>query len=131
MLSQEWHWEQAGKYAVESIKTTLLLNGAAAIAVMTFAATRKFSGALHTPLVLFAGGAMLSAFAFLAAYLCQLEYGNAVRPGIDKAEHDQRWKKAQLGNTAAIIVVILGVVVFSLGIILTGVALPKLEPLVK
>jgi hypothetical protein len=65
MVSQEWHWEQAIKFAAESIKTTLLLNGAAAIALMTFAATRKFSGALHTPLVLFAVGAMLSAFAFL------------------------------------------------------------------
>ena len=54
-----------------------------------------------------------------------------MRPGIDKAEHDQRWKKAQLGNMAAIIIVILSIVAFSLGIILTGVALPKLEPLVK
>jgi len=53
MVSQEWHWEQAGKFAVESIKTTLLLNGAAAIALMTFANTRKFSGALICPLVWF------------------------------------------------------------------------------
>ena len=36
MASQEWHWEQGTKYAVEGIKTTLLLNGAAAIALMTF-----------------------------------------------------------------------------------------------
>jgi hypothetical protein len=34
-----WHWEQGTKYAVEGIKTTLLLNGAAAIALMTFATT--------------------------------------------------------------------------------------------
>jgi hypothetical protein len=65
---------------------------------MTFAATRKFSGALHTPLVLFAVGALLSAFAFLAAYLCQLEYGNEVRPGIDKAEQDRSWMKGQCLN---------------------------------
>jgi hypothetical protein len=131
MVSQEWHWEQAIKFAAESIKTTLLLNGAAAIALMTFAATRKFSGALHTPLVLFAVGAMLSAFAFLAAYLCQVEYGNAVRPGIGEAERDQSWKKARHRNWAAIIIVILSAVAFFGGIILTGVALPKLEPLAK
>ena len=95
MVSQEWHWEQAAKYAVESIKTTLLLNGAAAIAVMTFAATRKFSGALHTPLVLFAVGAMLSAIGFLAAYVCQVKYGNATRPGINDAEHDRIWRVGQ------------------------------------
>jgi len=40
------------KYAVESFKTALLLNGAAAIALMSFAAgTRKFSSALIYPLV--------------------------------------------------------------------------------
>jgi hypothetical protein len=131
MVSQEWHWEQAIKYAVESIKTTLLLNGAAAIALMTFANTRKFSGALISPLIWFASGAMLSALAFLAAYLCQVEYGNALRPEIGKAEYDRSWKKGQRMNWAAIIVVILSVGAFFVGIILTGVALPKLEPLAK
>jgi hypothetical protein len=38
-----WHWEQGTKYAVEGIKTTLLLNGAAAIALMTFATANEFS----------------------------------------------------------------------------------------
>jgi hypothetical protein len=37
-----WHWEQGTKYAVEGIKTTLLLNGVAAIALMTFATTNEF-----------------------------------------------------------------------------------------
>jgi hypothetical protein len=100
MVSQEWHWEQAIKYAVESIKTSLLLNGAAAIAVMTFANTRKFSGALHTPLILFAVGAMLSAFAFTTAYLCQLAYGNAEQPGIDVAQRSdlEEWPALEQGR---------------------------------
>ena len=41
MASQEWHWEQGTKYAAEGIKATLLLNGAAAIALMTFATQLK------------------------------------------------------------------------------------------
>ena len=123
MVSQEWHWEQGIKYATESIKTTLLLNGAAAIALMTFANARKFSGALHTPLVLFAVGAMLSAIAFVVAYLCQVEYGNA--------DQDRSWKKGQRLNRAAVIIVVLSVFAFLAGIGLTGVALPKLEPLAK
>ena len=131
MVSQEWHWEQAIKYAVESIKTSLLLNGAAAIAVMTFANTRKFSGALHTPLVLFAVGAMLSTIAFVTAYLCELAYGNAKRPGIDDARGDRIWKGGQRWNKAAMVFVVLSVLAFLVGIILTGAALPKLEPLVK
>ena len=131
MVSQEWHWEQGIKYATESIKTMLLLNGAAAIALMTFANARKFSGALHTPLVLFAVGAMLSALAFVVAYLCQVEYGNAVRPGIEKADQDRSWKKGQRLNRAAVIIVVLSVFAFLAGIGLTGVALPKLEPLAK
>ena len=98
MVSQEWHWEQAIKYAVESIKTSLLLNGAAAIALMTFANTRKFSGALHTPLVLFAVGAMLSAIAFVTAYLCELAYGNAERPGINDARRNQFGGRGSVGT---------------------------------
>ena len=83
-------------------------------------ATRKFSGALHTPLVLFAVGAMLSAFAFATAYLCQLAYGNAERPGIDDAQRNRIWKGGQRWNTAAMIIVFLSVLAFLVGIILTG-----------
>lgn len=44
LASAEWHWEQGTKYAVEGIKTALLLNGAAAISLMTFATQKTFLG---------------------------------------------------------------------------------------
>ena len=113
MVSPQWHWEQGVKYAVEGIKTALLLNGAAAIALMTFANTRKFSGALHTPLILFAVGAMLSAIAFVAAYLCEVAYGNAERP--DNADREQDWKHGQRLNQAAMFWVSLSLVAFLVG----------------
>ena len=76
MASQEWHWEQGTKYAAEAIKTTLLLNGAAAIALMTFATnTQKFS-LLICPLISFVIGAGFSAIAFVTAYMAQLILGN-------------------------------------------------------
>jgi hypothetical protein len=79
MASAEWHWEQGTEYATEAIKTTLLLNGAAAIALMTFAGTtpQKFSPLLICPLLSFVIGAVFSALAFFAAYMTQLNFGNA------------------------------------------------------
>ena len=59
--SSEWHWEQGTKYAVESIKTALLVNGAAGIALMTFANMQNLPSAVIYPLFSFAIGAMLSA----------------------------------------------------------------------
>jgi hypothetical protein len=40
MASSEWHWKHGAKYAAEGIKTALLLNGAPAIALMTFSLSR-------------------------------------------------------------------------------------------
>ena len=46
----EWHWEQGTKYAVESIKTALLVNGAVGIALMTFANAQDLPSAAIYPL---------------------------------------------------------------------------------
>jgi hypothetical protein len=127
MASQEWHWEQGAKYAVESIKTALLLNGAAAIALMTFAGTRQFSLALICPLFVFALGAAASAFAFLAAYLAQLLYGNA--EGAGATNKDQDWNKAKRWNQRAVGLVLGSVILFALGTMLAAVVLPNLPKL--
>jgi hypothetical protein len=82
MTTSQWHWEQGVKYAVEDIKTCLLLNGAAAIAVMTFANAHATSSGMKWALLSFAGGAMLSALAFGAPYFAQLYYGNAEISGL-------------------------------------------------
>ena len=57
--SSEWHWEQGTKYAVESIKTALLVNGAAGIVLMTFANVQNLPSAVIYPLFSFATEAML------------------------------------------------------------------------
>ena len=46
MASPEWHWEQGIKYGIEGIKTARALNGAAAIALLTFADKHKMSGTM-------------------------------------------------------------------------------------
>jgi hypothetical protein len=33
---QQWHWGEGTKYAIEGMKALLLLNGGAAIALLTF-----------------------------------------------------------------------------------------------
>ena len=80
MATSEWHWEQGTKFAVEGIKTTLLLNGAAAIALVTFADKHNISNGMTWALYLFAVGTTPSALAFVAAYMAQLQYGNAELP---------------------------------------------------
>ena len=33
---QKWHWAEGNKYAIEGIKTLLLLNGGSAVALLAF-----------------------------------------------------------------------------------------------
>jgi hypothetical protein len=115
MPTSEWHWEQGTKFAVEGIKTSLLLNGAAAIALMTFANAHTISVTVRFGILLFAVGAMFSAIAFLAAYFTQLEYGNAEVPGMTPEQHIQAWKKGERRNLAAILFVLLSVAMFFFG----------------
>jgi hypothetical protein len=127
MASQQWHWEQGTKYAAEGIKTTLVLNGAAAIALMTFATTntQKVS-LLLCPLISFVIGAGLSAFAFLAAYLVQLYFGNAEGTPLDRFEYLRLWKVGRRWSHVAIGSVVLSVVAFGVGICLAASVLPQL-----
>ena len=86
-LTAEWHWEQGNKYAIEGMKVLLLLNGGAAIALMTFLghlanADRKAAMAMAGwSLVCFGIGALLATVVFVTADLTQLEYGNEALKG--------------------------------------------------
>jgi hypothetical protein len=111
--NSEWHWEQGIKYAIEGIKTGLLLNGAAAIALMTFANTHPVTGGVKCAIFSFALGATVAAFAFIAAYKTQLEYGNALIPGI--SNKDEVWRKGQWWNHIAVYSVVTSVVMFAIG----------------
>jgi hypothetical protein len=121
MPSSEWHWEQGIKYAVEGIRTALLLNGAAAIALLTFTAnTHNISSRVICAIALFALGAMASALAFPAAYLAQLEYGNAELPNADKG---RIWEKAQRWNWIAICILVVSIALFLVGAVLAALAI--------
>jgi hypothetical protein len=113
MATSEWHWEQGVKFAGEAIKTSLLLNGAAAIALMTFANTHPAFGGMKVALFLFALGAMVAAIAFGCAYYTQVYYGNAEEEaGADK---NRVWRKGQRLNTATGWVVAASVLLFFIG----------------
>jgi hypothetical protein len=129
MATQEWHWAQGTKYATEAIKTTLVLNGAAAIALMTFATnTQKFSSLL-IPLISFVIGAALSTLAFFDAYMAQLNFGNA--ESIDRhlrgdTEYLRLWKVGGRWTWGAIGSLWLSVLAFGFGICWAASVLPQL-----
>jgi hypothetical protein len=116
----EWHWGNAVKYSVEGIKTVLLLNGAAAIALMTFANTHPLSRWGFAALLVFAFGAMLSALAFTCAYRTEQGYGNALYPGANRID---LWNKAQKWNAYTIWTVLLSVLMFFAGAVMGAWAL--------
>jgi hypothetical protein len=80
----KWHWEQGNKYAVEAIKTLLLLNGGAALALLAFvgnkakldAVAAEVARFVANSIASFAIGALCAAIGFVLAYLTQLQYGN-------------------------------------------------------
>jgi small-conductance mechanosensitive channel len=126
MATSEWHWEQGAKFAIEGIKTSLLLNGAAAIALLTFANTRAVAGGVKWAIFLFALGAMVSVIAFLAAYKTQLAYGNAEVPG--SADKNRIWKNGRAWNSAAIALVVISVLVFVIGSVMVLWSWPTTQP---
>jgi hypothetical protein len=121
MATSEWHWELGSKYAVEAIKTSLLL-GAAAIALMTFAGTREISPGLIWAMGLFAAGAVASVAAFFAAYKTQLNYGNAEVPG--EANKQRLWRMGVRWNSGSMWLVVLSVVMFCIGAFVAAVYIP-------
>ncbi|SHM06858.1 hypothetical protein SAMN05444159_7587 [Bradyrhizobium lablabi] len=81
---QQWHWGEGTKYAIEGMKALLLLNGGAAIALLTFIGSHAPSGsnktliaqAIGNSLISFGVGTVSAATTFVAGYLTQLYYGN-------------------------------------------------------
>ncbi len=80
----KWHWAEGNKYALESIKALLIVNGAAAVSILTFIGNTKTSQniVIHTrpfvyAMVCFAAGAASAVLTMIFAYLTQLHYGNA------------------------------------------------------
>jgi hypothetical protein len=109
---QEWHWTEGNKYAIEGMKTLLLLNGGSALALLAFFGNRgkvtpnsiDIAHSAGNALLMFGLGALTTGFVFICAYLTQLQYGNGNRA------------QAVTWHRATYITVALGITLFSFGI---------------
>ena len=73
----KFHWAEGIKLATEAVKMLFLLNGAAAISVITFIGNLKQrSDPLILAMQLFAFGAALAPAALAIGYLSQMYFGN-------------------------------------------------------
>jgi hypothetical protein len=80
---QQWHWGEGTKYALECMRSLLLLNGGAPIALLTFlGGSNRIKlnaagvSAIDHSLIGFGIGVLSSVLLFSMAYFTQLFYGN-------------------------------------------------------
>ncbi len=77
----KWHWGEGLKYAHELLKSLLIINGAAAVSMLTFiGSTKLLNGPIIVGMISFGLGVAFAVLAMLGAYLTQLHYGNAEVP---------------------------------------------------
>src|SRR5262249_21037808 len=95
----KWHWQEGNKYAVEGIKTLLLLNGAPALGLLTFAGGHP-GVSVGFPLLCFGLGALFAGLVFIFAYTTQLYYGN------------KNWPRANIFHTVTYILILASVIGF-------------------
>ena len=73
----KWHWAEGIKIALEGMKICFMLNGAAAISVLTFIGnTKTYLLGLLCSLLCFSFGSMFAVITMFMAYKTQLDYGN-------------------------------------------------------
>jgi hypothetical protein len=119
-----WHWAEGMKYALEGMKTMFILNGAAAVSILTFIGNVKStSGLLIIAMVLFALGAATVIITMLLSYLAQLNYGNAELFPPDEAAYDGNWAKASTHHFAVYVTIAVGILTFPIGIVCAAVGL--------
>ena len=113
---QNWHWERGITFALEGVKAILLINGAAAVSVLTFIGNeRGGSPWLVSALVLFACGAASAVPTMIFGYLTQLHYGNASDGDDPDAES---WQTAQRYHFWAYGLMGVGILCFLVGMAL-------------
>ena len=122
---QRYNIDQAIKYSIEAVKSVLLMNGAAAIALLAFMGA---NAGKEDPLVevsieifklalmCFGGGASLCALTFLFAYIAQLFFA-----GINSSE-THVWP-ANLFRLLALICFVSAIVMFGVGVYVAAEAL--------
>ena len=110
--STEFHWAEGLKYATESIKSLFLLNGVAAISILTFVGNAAIGdNKLIYAMLFLTLGAITGPIAFTFAYLTQLSYGNQI--------NDRAWSFHRL----TYLTIVIGCLLFVAGITFVGCAL--------
>ena len=103
---EKWHWAEGNKYAIEGIKTLLLLNGGSAVALLAFIGNWKEGPrpSIGSALLWFGAGALCAAVAFIGAYMTQLNYGS------------RRQSIAERWHRITYLLILLSAVAFGLGL---------------
>jgi hypothetical protein len=118
MEEAKWHWAEGMKYALEGIKLLFILNGAAAISILTFIGNTKAGSALLvSAMICFASGAAMTVVVMMTAYLTQLFYGNAsMKQGVSTSS----WPAAVKMHYAAYVFIVVSILCFAAGAILAA-----------
>lgn len=118
----KWHWAEGMKYALEGMKSTFILNGAAAVSILTFIGNAKAkSFYLIISMVLFSFGAASGVLTMLFAYWAQLYYGNAEMEMQSTPTNGGFHAKMALKNHSfAYATIALGVLLFFVGIVVAA-----------
>jgi hypothetical protein len=100
----KWHWGEGAKYAVEAIKTLFIINGVAAVFILTFIGNVKshdncgVAAAGYKRVVVsmlcFGVGALTAVCTQASAYMTQFKYGNASQFSQEPMAHRALWDKA-------------------------------------
>ena len=113
----KWHWEEGFKYANEAVKTLFIINGAAAVSILTFIGnTKAHYSYLIFAMICFALGAATSACVQTCAYLTQLHYGNASQLTKTDPTRRAKWNNAETWHYVTYIFAGAGLVLFLAGV---------------
>jgi hypothetical protein len=113
----KWHWAEGMKFALEGVKLIFILNGASAVAILTFVGNMKVGiASLVWAMLFFAFGAVTAVPAMIFAYLTQLYYGNASQDDPDSSA----WRTAVRMHYCAYAWMGAGLALFAVGAILAA-----------
>jgi hypothetical protein len=87
----QWHWGEGSKYVLEGARALILINGAAALAILTFPGSHSQYHHLIEAILFFASGAFAGALLLMFAYCAQLNYGNNANGTPEAAAWAQIW----------------------------------------
>ena len=126
----KWHWGEGTKYATEFIKTLFIINGAAAVSVLTFIGNTKIRDTkLIVAMTCFAIGVVTGACAQAFAYITQLDYGNSAQLLDASAPEYVRYRRrAKFWHYATYVSAVSGLVLFIVGVAYAAFGLASADP---